>query len=218
MYESRADGPLREGLTTFVDGLAPQFEAAIFTIAPQVQRREDFTTDREELRDAINGIFTEELVAAKLIDGMFETWERRFEEEDPFPVFVLVLGEGADDSSFFTPEEYTQFVEALLARHAVVHAVVLSRGLSVPGVALPQISENLTENTGGRYLNINQTTGLTDSLAELAGAINHHADQVASRYRLLYDAPDEWTDISVRLGRPGLSLQLFSDRSLPVEP
>ena len=126
MNQSGADAALRSALTAFVDTLAPQHEIGIITIAPQIQRREDFTTSHEDLKDAISGIFTEHETAAKLMDGMFETWDRRFEDDDLFQVFVLVVAEGADDSSCFSQEEYTQFLTDLLRRNGTVHAVALS--------------------------------------------------------------------------------------------
>ena len=218
MNQSGADAALRSALTAFVDTLAPQHEIGIITIAPQVLRREDFTTSREDLKDAISGIFTEHETAAKLMDGMFETWDRRFEDDDLFPVFVLVVAEGADDSSYFSQDEYFEFLTDLLRRNGTIHAVALSRGLSIPGSALPQLSQHMAENTGGSYQFINQVTGLSGALTEVAEQINDHAAQIAARYQILFEAPEQQSQVSVRLSRAGLSLQLFADRRLPPSP
>ena len=67
-----------------------------------------------------------------MIDGLRETserfasWERGFEARDPWPIFVLVVANGADSSSFINPGQYSDFVNDLVSRQATVHAVVLT--------------------------------------------------------------------------------------------
>ena len=125
-----AEGPLREGLQRFLRALAPHFEVGLVTLAPSLQLRQDFTTDRDTLGDAANGVFSEGGVP-RMIDGLretserFETWERDFEGRDPWPIFVLVVANGADGSSFINPGQYSDLVNDLVRRQATVHAVVL---------------------------------------------------------------------------------------------
>ena len=207
-----ANSPLRSGLEAFLDTLAPQHTVGIFTIGGQVRRREDFTTERDKLKDTAAGVFVDSGAGAKLMEGLQETWDRRFEDEDPWPVFALVLGDGADASSFMSEDEYREFVTELRVRQATVHAVVLLGGI---GGSVFQIASNLAELTGGRFLTINSASGLPESLTELAGQLNDHAAQASTRYRIVYEIPDDPGngELSMRLRRQGLGLALFANRA-----
>ena len=129
--ELNAEGPLRAGLESFLRTLAPHLEVSLVTLAPSLQLREEFTTDRSKLVDAAAGVFAEG-GTPRMIDGLRETserfasWERDFEARDPWPIFVLVVANGADSSSFINPGQYSDFVNDLVSRQATVHAVVLT--------------------------------------------------------------------------------------------
>ena len=100
----------------------------IFTIGGQVRRREDVTIERDKLKDRAEGIFVQQTEGAKLLEGMMETWDRRFEDDDAWPIFVLILGDGADTSGYVNEDEYIEFVDELRRREASTHAVVLNTG------------------------------------------------------------------------------------------
>ena len=125
-----AESTLRSGLERFLRTLAPHLEVGLVTLAPSLQLRQDFTTDRQALIDAATGFFSEGGMP-RLMDGLretskrFESWERSFEARDPWPVFVLVVANGADGSSYINPGQYSDFVNDLVRRQATVHAVVL---------------------------------------------------------------------------------------------
>ena len=59
MSEANGDTSLRAGLASFVDTLDPVHETGVFTIAGNVQRRVDFTSDRDDLRKGTGEIFAE---------------------------------------------------------------------------------------------------------------------------------------------------------------
>lgn len=238
MYNARVDSPLRNGLENFLNTLVTEeannerntnrffapppvlkYNVGIFTIGAQVRQLEDFTTDREELRETAGGIFTLASEGTRLMDGLFETWERRFTTTDPWPVFVLIVGPGEDHSNFVTQNEYSDFIDDLYTRQATVHAIIVNntdlRGMG-GGVDMFQYASNIVENTGGRLLTVSTVSALPDSLTELAEHVNNHAQQVSSRYRIVHEVPDDIGrgDIAADLIRPGLTLQLFLNRSL----
>lgn len=217
MAQFGASVPLREGLAAFLNTLAPQHEVGLFTIAPNVQRREDFTTDRGKLKETTLGLFTETGAGKKFLAGLFETWERRFEVEDSWPVIVVVLGDGGDDSGPISKDQYNEFVSDLIARYATVHVVLLTKPATADGV-LSAYATNLTESTGGRFLAVSAATALTPALTQLAQVMNGHFDKVSTRYRVQYEVPADWGGgerISLRVVPPGLNLQVFTDRHLP---
>ena len=217
MYRLAADSPLRNGLAAFVEALDKQAELGYFTLAPQVRRREDFTTNREDVRETASGYFSEQEAGARMMDGFLETWKRRFASEDAWPVFILVMGPGEDRSSFVTENEYAEFLEDLIARGATVHAVCLTAGGGglTPGHA-HSLAQNLADNTGGRFLTVAAPSGLVDALTQLAEHMNYHAYLVSSRYQIVHEVPDNPSgDVSVNLSNLTHKLELFLNRRLP---
>jgi len=147
-----------------------------------------------------------------LLDGINETLERRFEEEDTYPVFVLVLTDNSEGSGNWNDDEYSELLYTLVGSGVTVHTVVVMTrgGSNVSNTAL-----NISEFTGGLYLNINAATGLEGSLTDLATRMGEHFDQVSNRYRVLFNWPP---DTSVSLGissEPGAAVRLFPDRRMP---
>ena len=212
LNEVNGTNALRDGLNAFLDTLPPQHEIALFSIARSINRRVDFTDDRDELREGVGLFFAESGAPAVLLDGVNETLERRFDEEDTYPVFVLVLTDNSEGSGNWNDDEYSELLYTLVGNGVTIHTVVVMTrgGSNVSNTAL-----NMSEFTGGLYLNINAVTGLESSLTDLATRMGEHFDQVSNRYRVLFNWPP---DTSVSLGissEPGAAVRLFPDRRMP---
>jgi len=212
LNEVNGTNALRAGLNAFLDTLPPQHEIALFSIARSINRRVDFTDDRDELREGVGLFFAESGAPAVLLDGVNETLERRFDEEDTYPVFVLVLTDNSEGSGNWNDDEYSELLYTLVGNGVTIHTVVVMTrgGSNVSNTAL-----NMSEFTGGLYLNINAVTGLESSLTDLATRMGEHFDQVSNRYRVLFNWPP---DTSVSLGissEPGAAVRLFPDRRMP---
>ena len=218
MSEANADSEVREALAAFLDTLAPQHEVGFFTIARNVLRRAAFTTDREALKAQTGEVFSDKGAGARMMQGLFEIWERDFDPEDSWPVFVLILTDGAELSDFISDDEYNGFVNDLIQRGANVHVVLFTRqgSLNRLGGVQTQYSLNMTENTGGIYRNINTPTGLSRVLTEFANQLNAQFDEASNRYRLLIEIPENLraSGIAVDVAREDVNLQLFPDRRL----
>lgn len=217
MNEANADTALREGLAAFLDTLDPVHEVAVFTLSGNVQRRQDFTTDRDELRQATGEIFAEG-GSPRMMDGLFETWDRRFDDDDAWPVMLMVLSDGAEGSGYVGEDKYNEFVDDLRAREATIHILLLAaRGQEGREGTQIQYGMNLTQNTGGIFETIAAATGLTEQLTRFANRLNTHFELVSTRYRVTYEVPDgvEGGGISVSVNRGEVNLQLFADRSVP---
>ena len=213
LADTNAISDLRGALDDFLDTLAPAHEVGLFTIARQTRRRVDFTGDRVELKSGVGEIFPDRGGSVRVFDGVRDTLNRRFEEDEAFPVFVLVLTDGAEGSGYVTPGEFAELGRQLIANAVTIHTVLLSmRG----GSEVTSISSNLSQNTGGVFEVINASSGLDESLTALATRMNAHYDRVSTWYRLIYERPDPpGSSVSVRLSsRPGVRFNLFGDRRM----
>ena len=202
---------LRDGLRAFLQTLPAGHEVGLFTIAGQTRRRVDFTPDREALVEQTDNLFVESGAGTVLLDGLVETWTRRFDEDDAWPVFVLVVYDGPEASSSVQEHEFNEFVLELIGRGATVHAILISnRG----GNLQTNVSINITNNTGGVYNALAAATGLSRALTELATTMSAHYDEVKNRYRVVFECePDDpQVPITVEVTRPAVGVRLFANR------
>ena len=191
LMEANALNPLRAGLDGFLDTLAPGHEISLVTIGRSVQQRVDFTTDRAALKDGVDLLFPDRGAGARLLDGVRETWDRRFEEDDAFPVMVLVLTDGTETSGIYNDNRYADLLNPLIANGVTIHAVMLAtRGGVRAQQRLPQYALSLVENTGGSVETFVAPTGYERVLPQLAERMNEHYGVVSRRYRLVFERPD----------------------------
>lgn len=201
MVEMNALNALRNGMQGFLEAVPPPHEISLFTIGRNIQRRVDFTTDRGELQRSAGEIFLDRGASAVVLDGIRETWERRFEDDEPFPVFVMVLTDGTEGSGNYNENEYVELVNELITNSITVHVVLLS---SRGGSVINQYALNLTGNTGGIYENIAAATGIEQMLVSIAERMNAHYESVSRRYRVVYERPNPpGAQISASITRSG---------------
>ncbi|MYN65105.1 MAG: hypothetical protein F4X11_08765 [Acidobacteria bacterium] len=214
LMETSALNPLRAGLDGFLDTLAPGHEISLVTIGRSVQQRVDFTTDRAELKDGVGLLFPDRGAGARLLDGVRETWDRRFEEDDAFPVMVLVLTDGTETSGSYNDNRYADLLNPLIANGVTIHAVMLAtRGGVRAQQRLPQYALSLVENTGGSVETFVAPTGYERVLPQLAERMNEHYGEVSRRYRLVFERPDPpGMRLSVSVTGSDLAFSLHMDR------
>ena len=214
LMETSALNPLRAGLDGFLDTLAPGHEISLVTIGRSVQQRVDFTTDRAELKDGVGLLFPDRGAGARLLDGVRETWDRRFEEDDAFPVMVLVLTDGTETSGSYNDNRYADLLNPLIANGVTIHAVMLAtRGGVRAQQRLPQYALSLVENTGGSVETFVAPNGYERVLPQLAERMNEHYGVVSRRYRLVFERPDPpGMRLSVSVTGSDLAFSLHMDR------
>ena len=202
---------MRDGLGAFLDELPAEHEVGLFTIAGQTRRRTDFTTDRDELKSTATSLFVDRNSAVVYLDGLVETWERRFDEEDAWPVFVALVYDGAEGSRSVQDDEFNEFARELVGRGATVHAILVStRG----GALQTTISTFLTQNTGGMYRALAAATALPETFSELAALMGAQHEAVKDRYRVVFgcDPDNPAAGIAAGVNRAAVSVRLFPDR------
>lgn len=217
VIETNALNPLRAGLGAFVDMLAPQHEIALVTIGRSVQQRVGFTKDRNALKEGVGLLFADRGAGARLLDGVREVWDRHYDEDDAFPVLVLVLTDGTESSGNYNDNRYADLLNPLIAAGVTVHAVMLStRGPVQAQQRLPQYALSLVQNTGGVIETFVAPTGYQIVLPRLAERMSEHYDVVSRRYRLIFERPDPpGTRVTVSLLGGDVAFRLFMDRRIP---
>ena len=206
---------LRNGMTEFLNILPPQHEVAMYSIAGNILPLVDFTTDRDELRDAADGL-SNRGGGARMVDGLTDTWDRRFDDDEPWPVIFLVITDAPEGSGNINPDRFNAFVQDLASKGAMVHTVILQNTL---GSVQNQISRIVSQATGGLHRSINSATALVDTLSEFATVMGEHFDAMSSRYRITYERPGDTPGASIGAGivGPNYTMQLFSDRRVPPQ-
>jgi hypothetical protein len=200
---------LRDGLESFLDVLPAKHEVGLFTIAGQVRRLEDFTTDREALVKRALAIFAQRGSSTVLRDGLVETWKRRFKDDDVWPVFVVVTTDGSEGSTV-RDKPFNEFVGQLRARSATVHTVMFS---SRNGGVQTNVALFLKENTGGSFETIAASTALPGVLSKLATTMGAQHEAAKDRYRVVFECDNDTpTQIRAGVSRQDISVQLFGSR------
>ncbi len=214
LLDTGALNPLRAGLNGFLDTLAPRHEVSLTTIGRSVQQRVGFTLDRAALKEGVGLLFPDRGAGARLLDGVRETWNRRFEEDDAFPVMVLVLTDGTEASGNYNDNQYADLLNPLIAAGVTVHAVMLStRGGVRAQQRLPQYALSIVENTGGMIESFVAPNGYASVLPTIAARMNDHYGVVSRRYRLVFERPDPpGMRLSVSVAGNDIAFSLHMDR------
>ena len=171
---------LRGGLAAFLRTLPPPHEVSLYTIRGQIRRRVGATTDRGDLDDAIGRLRVGPRARVGLLDSVREVSEDRYDDDEPFPVIVLVLPNGDDDRGD-APRGAELQMARLAAAGIMVHAVVLEPRSAVPGVA-----RDLTQLLRGVYMTLTSRAQLSLGLARLASRLAAGYERMSMQYRVSY--------------------------------
>ena len=83
--------------------------------------------DRVELKSGVGEIFPDRGGSVRVFDGVRDTMNRRFEDDEAFPVFVLVLTDGSEGSGYVTPGEFAELGRILLDNAVTIHTDLATR-------------------------------------------------------------------------------------------
>lgn len=209
---------LRDGLQGFLEDLPPKHEVGLFTLAGYVRQRVDFTTDRQALIEDATSIFAEQNAGAVIIEGLLETWDRRFEDEDPWPVFVLVAYDGPENSRSVRERKINEFTIDTMQRGATVHTVLVTTagGDNFNSETTRLVTLNVTRNTGGVYQSIAAATGVVGVLKQLAATMASDYELLKNRYRVGFECSGDLVGpFKVEVARPGVRVQASASRQVP---
>jgi len=208
--------PLREGLNQFLDTLSPEHEVGLFTISGQTTELVAFTTDRMALSEKVSNLFIERGTGVVFLDGLAETWDRRFDDETSWPVFVAIVHGGAEASRSVRERQLDQLANELHMRGANVHTIVVS---TRPTMLQVEAAIRITENTGGLYRALAAPTAIPIALTELAGAMDTHYEEVKNRYLVIFECDeDNPRRVQAKVDRPAVAVRTFRDRRMEPAP
>ena len=127
-----------------------------------------------------------------MMEGLFDTWERRFDRTEAWPVVFLVLTDGPETSSNINEDQVNALVVDLMMNGATVHAVLLQNQLGgQAGGFQTQAAPFLAETTGGLVRMVNTAPLMSEAVAEFGTLIGDHFDEMATRYRITYERPSD---------------------------
>ena len=209
---------LRDGLQGFLEDLPPKHEVGLFTLAGYVRQRVDFTADRQALLEDAASIFAEQNAGAVIIEGLLETWDRRFKDEDPWPVFVVVAYDGPENSRSVREQKINEFVMETIQRGATVHTVLITTagGDNFNSETTRVVTLNVTRNTGGVYQSLAAATGMVGVLKKLAATLASDYELLKNRYRVGFECRGDLVGpFKVEVARPGVAIQVSANRQVP---
>ena len=160
---------VRSSLVAFVDALPPDPELLLVSTGRRIEVRVQPTTDRKKVKDSINGLLADG-GPTPLMDALREIDDRFMRKaEDRSPVFVILTGDGSENSVNTDIPAFNTWLRTLGPRGVSAHAVVLKTGNGPPEA----VARAVTQSTGGHL----ETTG---SGARLAGLMKTLAEQIGN--------------------------------------
>ena len=199
---------LLDGLSTFLRTLPSRHEVSLYTIRGQVRRLVGSTTDRGTLHDALGRIRVGARARVGLLDSVRDASKRRYEDDEPFPVIVLLLPNGDETRSGAQMHIELQMAR-LAAAGLMVHAVVLQpRSELRLTVTVPGVARDLTQLLRGVYVTLTSRTEWSLGLARLASRLATGYERLSMQYRVSYvRSGAEDTQIMIGVKRPDVSVR-----------
>ena len=193
---SKVINPWRAGMQAFLDNAPASDEITLVTMGRQLRIRVQPTMDRKKLKDEAGRVFSDG-GGTVLLDALEEANSRLLAKaEDRSPIIVILTTDGSETSTSVHEEEFNKLLAQLMARGAVVHAVVLGNGgTGTTGLIggdsqtaglQSVVALNLTGNTGGHLDSVAVATVLADKLKGVAQLIAAEHEALKTWYQVDY--------------------------------
>lgn len=179
MQDSRMSD-LRRGVSAFVAGMRDGVQIAIITLADRPTIRVDYTTDREQLRKAAEGIAAFSGTGNYVLDGIYETSQAISKEGAERSVIVAMSSDGPELSY----RRYDQVLERLQDGNAALHVVVVKVPEGGQATDRDLVFSKGSHDTGGRYDDLLTSTALEGKMKQVAA-------ELSSQYRVIFARPQK---------------------------
>jgi hypothetical protein len=225
---SKVINPWRAGLTALINGIPDDDEIALASmgahmrirVQPGEGKNADASATHKKAADEAKRVFSDG-GGTVLLDGLREAYDRLLAKNDDRPaIIVLVTTDGPEISTSTREEEFNKLVVSLIARHTIVHALVLGNGGTGTtgliggdtGSAGLQhvVASNLTLNTGGTLETVAVATALADKMSAIASSIRAQQDKLKDWYQIDYasDTPGAGQNLDVTISRMDAKFEL----------
>ncbi len=182
------------------DLLRPGDRVALLSFSSRVELLAPLSSSRAEIRAALDGLAGEGTTSLR--DAAFAGLALR--EQDPGRTLMLLFSDGADTSSWLTPDKV---LDTAKRTDVVVYPVGLREGTSIGATAGPLTRGVLVERSGKFLDNLAEATGgrvmLAGTDADLRDTFVRTLAEFRDRYVLTYEptgvAAGGWHPIEVRL-------------------
>jgi len=202
---------LRVYLPRFVQALPEDSEIGLVLLSGRPRMVVDFTDDHGAVLDELARFFVQEDYAAGFFAGLEETVDR-WDDDLRWPVLAVVTTDGPAQRTL-TQGRYDAFIERMVARGAVVHALGLYTQRASAGRGFQTgIAKDVTRITGGWYDTVaGPSQSIGEKLLEMAAEITRQYEQTRHQYAVAYEPPpgadpEARVSCAVRRARVGLSI------------
>lgn len=198
----------RSAAITFLDGLRPEDNAAIYNFDSKVSLVQDFSNSR----DVLDKVF--ELKAngmTVLNDAIMEAAQVLSKREEKRKA-IIVLSDGADTKSKYGD---SKVLKAAITAGATIYTVDMS-SIEMNGrdrLQSQMALKNFAEKSGGKFIAVSGGIALRQAFAEIVG-------ELGSQYTLTYSPTNiakdgKWRAIEVRVSRPNLIIRTRKGYNAP---
>jgi VWFA-related protein len=213
IVDDAGSGLFRVSVARFIESLLGRAEFSISTVAGQTLKLVDYTTDNQELSEAVHKLGARPAVndGGQLLDGIFQTAQDMERRGAGRPV-IVALTVGGDDVTPIPPHEALgQLRKSGAALHVVSVMRSAMRALAPTNRPSDLLNENLNlhevladgpKRSGGHREEISAIAGVSTGLHLLA-------QQLKAQYLLEYSLADGRTSdrINVNVKRKGVTLR-----------
>ena len=188
----------RSAAIRFLDGLRDEDVAAVYSFDTKVEQWADFSPGRD-LPQRVYALKTRTMTA--LNDAIVRAADDLAKREEKRRA-IVVLSDGGENYSHASSDK-------ALDRASAANATIYGANMSEEGpkrdLAGAAILKNLTEKSGGRYIESPGGLALRDSFASIAEELGH---QYTIGYRPSNRAHDgKWRTVQVKLSKPDVTIR-----------
>jgi Ca-activated chloride channel family protein len=188
----------RSAAIRFLDGLRDEDVAAVYSFDTKVEQWSDFSPGRD-LPQRVFGLKTRTMTA--LNDAIVRAADDLAKREEKRRA-IVVLSDGGENFSHASSDK-------ALDRASAANATIYGANMAEEGpkrdLAGAAILKNLTEKSGGRYIDAPGGLTLRDSFASIAEELGH---QYTIAYRPANRAHDgKWRTVQVKLSKPDVTVR-----------
>ncbi|HMS39263.1 MAG TPA: VWA domain-containing protein [Pyrinomonadaceae bacterium] len=198
----------RSAAITFLDGLRPEDNAAIYNFDSKVSLVQDFSNSR----DVLDKVF--ELKAngmTVLNDAIMEAAQVLSKREEKRKA-IIVLSDGADTKSKYGD---SKVLKAAITAGATIYTIDMS-SIEMNGrdrLQSQMALKNFAGKSGGKFIAVSGGIALRQAFAEIVG-------ELGSQYTLTYSPTNnvkdgKWRAIEVRVSRPNLIIRTRKGYNAP---